>query len=264
MNTVSVVRWRRLGLVLGLAAVLAAAGGCQLARDLLPRTHTTALSPDGRYTAFVRQGLNPDPPDDHLYLGPTGGSYRRLMDLAPDSDWCRTIAWSADGRRVGFLIRDQRLAIFDAATAEHVAMLQLVTADGYPGSQGARNVTIGPGGVVSFERFDRTSSRSWGAETVTVPDCRLSLAIRWADSGALVTDAWVSVRIADGNDVSVRATPGLDGLVRLPAIAPGPFRAVHIGIRGIGAAVLLDVPVTERPLLVRLTKRTGRLVASSS
>ena len=63
-----------------------------------------------------------DPPDDHLYLGPSGGTARRLMDLAPDSDWCRTIVWTNDSRKVGFLIRDQRLAIFDTATGEQLAI----------------------------------------------------------------------------------------------------------------------------------------------
>jgi len=52
---------------LGFVALFAI-GGCQMAHDFLPRTHTSSRSPDGRYAAFVHQGLNP--PDDHLYLGP--------------------------------------------------------------------------------------------------------------------------------------------------------------------------------------------------
>jgi hypothetical protein len=65
-------------LVLGIVALFAV-GGCRLARDLLPRTHTTSRSPDGRYVAFVHQGLNPDPPDDHLYLGPVGQPARAAL-----------------------------------------------------------------------------------------------------------------------------------------------------------------------------------------
>ncbi len=59
-------------------------------------------------------------------------------------------------------------------------------------------------------------------------------------------------------------SPGADGLVRLPAIAAGPFRAVHISVPGVGVAVLSDVPVTERPLEVKLSTQSGRLVAETS
>jgi hypothetical protein len=97
--------------------MLAASCGCQMARDFLPRTHTTSTSPDGRYFAFVRQELNIDPPDDHLFFGAVGQTPKRLMDLGGDVDWCRTIVWSPDSRKVGFLIDDQRLAVFDVATA---------------------------------------------------------------------------------------------------------------------------------------------------
>lgn len=165
---------RAVSKVVVMLQALVATTGCQLANDLLPRTHTTSQSPDGRYTAFVRQGASLDPPDDHLYLGPSGGQTRRLMDLAPDSDWCRTIIWTNDSRKVGFLIRDQRLAIFDTATGEQVAMLQLVLADGYPGSQGARRVVMGSDGIVSFERFQRAGDRPLGTEAVKIPRPTLS------------------------------------------------------------------------------------------
>ena len=263
MTNESGVRWRALGgVVIGLAA-LAAAAGCQLASDLVPRTHTNSVSPDGRYTAFVHQEASVDPPDDHLYLGPSGGRARRLMDLAPDSDWCRTIIWTSDSRKVGFLIRDQRLAVFDTATSELLAFLQIVAADGYPGSQGARHVVLQPDGAVSFERFERATGRALGTETAATPVSRLSMRMIWADTQEPVNDAWVSVRVADGTDVAVRTTPGTDGLVRLPAIAAGPFRAVHISIPGMGTAVLLDVAVTDRPLEVKLFRQSGRLIAET-
>jgi hypothetical protein len=264
MKNESGVRWKAVCNVAAALMVLAATAGCQLTQNLFPRTHTTSLSPDGRYTAFVRQAASLDPPNDHLYLGPSGGTARRLMGLAPDSDWCRTIVWTSDSRKVGFLIRDQRLAIFDTATDEQLAFLQLVLADGYPGSQGARKVVLRPDGVVSFERFERATDRALGTETATIPGPRLSLRMSWAETNAPVNDAWVSVTVAYGNSVGVRTTPGADGLVRLPAIAAGPFGAVHISIPGVGVAVLSNVPVTERPLKVKLTRQSGRLVAESS
>jgi hypothetical protein len=139
---------------LGLVALFALAG-CQLARDLLPRTHTSSRSPDGRYVAFVHQGLNPDPPDDHLYLGPVGQPARYLRALAPDADWSRAIVWRPDSRTVGFVINEQRLALFDTATARAIATLTLVKADGYPGSEEARAISIANDGTVSFDRYRR-------------------------------------------------------------------------------------------------------------
>jgi hypothetical protein len=141
---------------LGLVALFAI-GGCQLARDLLPRTHTSSRSPDGRYVAFVHQGLNPDPPDDHLYLGPVGQPARYLRALAPDADWSRAIVWSSDSRTVGFVINEQRLALFDTATASEIAILTLVKADGYPGSEEARAISIANDGIVTFDRYRRAT-----------------------------------------------------------------------------------------------------------
>ena len=107
----------------------------QAREGLLPRTHTTSTSPDGRYYAFVRQHLNPDPPDDHLYIAARPGAPRHVMALAPDADWCRTILWTPDSRTVGFLINEQRLALFDVRRMALISTVTLVNADGYPGSE---------------------------------------------------------------------------------------------------------------------------------
>lgn len=135
-----------------------AVAGCQLANDLLPRTHTTSTSPDGRYVAFVDQDLNPDPPDDHLYLGRTDERARHLMALAPDLDWCRSIFWSPNSRLVGFLINEQRLAVFDVTTGSLIQVRELVKADGYPGNQEARNVSLADAGEVTFDRYLRATA----------------------------------------------------------------------------------------------------------
>ena len=145
------VRWWIVGV-----AILAGTG-CHAARDFLPRTHTTSASPNGRSYAFVRQHLNPDPPDDHLYIGHVSGLATHVLALAPDADWCRTIVWTPDSQTVGFLVSDQRLALFDVRTMKLIAMAVLVAPDGYPGSQEARNVAIASDGVISFERVVRAT-----------------------------------------------------------------------------------------------------------
>jgi len=131
---------------------------CQASRDFLPRTHTTSNSPDGRFYAFVRQHLNPDPPDDHLYIGHVSGPATHVLALAPDADWCRTIIWTPDSQTVGFLVSDQRLALFNARTMKLIATTVLIAADGYPGSQEARNVAIANDGAISFERVVRATT----------------------------------------------------------------------------------------------------------
>lgn len=102
--------------------------------------------------ASVHQGLNPDPPDDHLYLGSVGQAARHMRALAPDADWSRAIVWSPDSRTVGFVISEQRLALFETATAGEIATLTLVKADDYPGSEEARAISIANDGV-TFDRY---------------------------------------------------------------------------------------------------------------
>lgn len=255
--TVALRRARLLPRLTLCIAAVATTTACEVATDLLPRTHTTSPSPDGRHTAYVRQGFSVDPPDDHLYLGATGGTTKLLMNLAPDADWCRTIIWSTDSRKVGFLIRDQQLAVFDSATYEHIAMLPLAVADGYPGSMGARAVAFTDDGrAIAFERFNRRSGRGSGVETVPIPQERLSMRITWAGAKEPVLNAWVSVRLANGNEVTVMTTPGADGLVRLPAITSGPFAFIHVVVPGLSSvAVLRDVSIQSEPVDVELRRQ---------
>ena len=98
-----------------------------------PDDHTSSRSPDGRYVAFVHQGLNPSAA--FSVPRPGGQPARHLRALAPDADWSRRIVWSPDSRTVGFVINEQRLGLFDTATASDIATLTLVKADGYPGSE---------------------------------------------------------------------------------------------------------------------------------
>lgn len=246
-----------------LLACTAASGliGCQRAReishDLLPRTHTVSTSPNGRTRAFVRQHLNPDPPDDHLYIVSEDGRPSLLMALAPDQDWCRTVVWSPDSRKVGFLVNDERLAIFDVGRRELEVMLPLVTG----GSQEARSVTIDNDGLVSFDRVQRaayevphrtgpflahasqisrfrpgsrqvTAARVIGRDTVRVPRARLLIQVRSDDGRAVAVEGWARLQARDRRQVHLQFASGADGLVRLASFDPGPFPIVEVGRRG--------------------------------
>jgi hypothetical protein len=247
-------------LILGLVLLGQLASGCKAARDFLPRTHTTAPSPDGRYVAAVRQFFNIDPPDDHLYLGPRAGPARRVMDLGGDIDWCQTIVWSPDSRRVGFLIRDQRLAVFDSASAELVALLVLVDSGGaYPGANEARDVAFdATGDAVSFTRAARTDppgpvTDPRTRETMRIPASRLRLRVM-RDTGQPVGGTiWVRLSRRDRADVSVKVTPGPDGVFTLPAFDEGPFPIVEVFVSGSREhAVLREVTIGDAPTPVRI------------
>ncbi|HET9362449.1 MAG TPA: hypothetical protein VFO58_22005 [Vicinamibacterales bacterium] len=100
------------------------------------------MSPDGTITAWVRQDFNIDPPDDHIYIRRQGHPVRVIKDLPPDGEWCRVIVWSPDSTKVGFVINDARLDIFDVTHDRWLAPVALVF-DGY---NEARRVQFSPDG----------------------------------------------------------------------------------------------------------------------
>ena len=158
------MRERSVWALVAVAVLLSGCGGIR--RDFLPRTHTVSTSPDGRATAWVRQDFNIDPPDDHLFLKGPDGKVTKLLDLAPDADWCRTIIWTPDSARVGFLVTDNRLSVFDVRSREHLADVALVKIDGYPGSEAVRNIAfVDEGRAVTFERTDRWTHALLSRET---------------------------------------------------------------------------------------------------
>jgi hypothetical protein len=262
-----------------LCAATAGSSGCELARDLLPRTHTVSTSPDGRTHAFVRQHLNPDPPDDHLYVVPPDGIARHVMALAPDRDWCRTIVWSPDNRRVGFAVNDERLAVFNTSTLELEAMLLLVTDD----SHEARAIALTSDSVVSFDLVARAlvdvpqrgrrvvqvprvqiarfhpdariakPERMLGRHSLTIPAARLQLRMQSPEGRSLALDGWARMVTPDQRQVHVPFSSTPDGLVRLPAFAPGPFSIVEVArLRSRRTAVLHDVAVGDTPVNVTI------------
>lgn len=254
---------RHLGLLFGCLIVVT---GCQSARDFLPRTHTTSVSPDGRHSAFVRQGFNLDPPDDHLFLTTRGRPTRTLMDLAADADWCKTIVWSADSRKVGFVVTDDRLALFDVDTGRLEAFFFLAGSGCCGGPQEARNVALTDDGTeVSFNRFDRAVvlgrskdgkdfeaavTREWsdlaatwpllrpakdlGREVVRVPVSRVRVRLVAAPGDGVPSSISVRVVLKDQRWIEVPATPARDGLVVLTPVDDGPIDRLEIGAAGLG------------------------------
>ncbi len=239
--------------------VIAAAllSGCgEMRRDFLPRTHTVSTSPDGRSQAWVRQGFSIDPPDDHLFLKRRTGEVTKLLDLAPDADWCHTIIWTRDSSRVGFLITENRLSVFDAASAEHLAEVVLVKIDGYPGSEAVRDIAFTDDGRgAMFERIDRWTSRGLSHETIVLPTFRRRVRLVWGDSDAANRSTWARLVATDGRETRVVVKPSADGVASLPAFDDRPLRLAEFFARQPGRTVILrDVAMSPEPIVVRFDR----------
>ena len=104
-------------LLVGLAA---AAMACEAAQLGWPPVPLRVPSPDGRLVAFVRNHSNVDPPDQSLWLQASNGRATELTRLAPDAEWCNLVVWSADSKRVAFLVSDAIVYVYDGQSQAKV------------------------------------------------------------------------------------------------------------------------------------------------
>jgi hypothetical protein len=246
--------------------------------ELVPGTHTSSVSPDGRSTAYVRQGLSIDPPEDHLFLKTGDAAAKELMVLGPDMDWSRAIAWSPDSRTVGFVVNEQQLAFFDVATGEHLAMLDLIGGGGQSSPGAVRAVSIdNDRRSVSFERYERPlvlrtrhdgttyeypvakpesservvkEGRIVEKQQVAVPEKRLK--VRIAGSGGFGDRGWFRMKAMDGRaTVFIPIQWRAGQVIELPAFDDGPLSSLEISANG-PRAIAKNVPVTGDTLDMQL------------
>lgn len=139
------------------------------------RLVTSAASPDGEWVAFVRAHASIDPPNESLWLGPSGGPHVKLARLAEDQDWCDEIVWNGDGSRVGFLVRGARLDVYRVPDGRFLGSTELVATDGYPGFHEAREVRFTPDGdAVRFTFCVRGQAPCLGEREVELAAARRS------------------------------------------------------------------------------------------
>lgn len=145
----------------GLVVVIALTAACSREQLGLPRTPVSVVSPDGRFVAFVRNHPNPDPPSQTIWLGPVGGTAKKVETLGPDSDWCNTIVWSADSSTVSYLVQDERLITVDAGAVRIISVKHLTAWQGeYPPYRIVRNLSLtSDGRAASFEDCKRHMTR---------------------------------------------------------------------------------------------------------
>lgn len=132
--------------------------GCKAQQLGWPRTPVSAVSPDGRWRAYVRNHATIDPPEQSLWLQNVKTDRAVLVrQLAGDVDWCSAIAWAPDSAAVVFLIQDGRaLAVHPANTEVYADRWLFAHTGSYPPMRAVRNLTLSAGGrAASFVSCDR-------------------------------------------------------------------------------------------------------------
>jgi hypothetical protein len=137
---------RRIAPAPTVAALVICTISCSAEQLGLPRTPVSAISPDGRQVAFVRNHPNPDPPSQTIWLK-NGGAARQIQELGADSDWCNTIVWSADNSVVAYLVQDARLIAVDSASQRIVSETWLAPQDSYPPSRMVIDLSLNSSGT---------------------------------------------------------------------------------------------------------------------
>ena len=132
-------------------AILSVAVAC---RSACTRTHVLSTSPDGRHTATVTRTAGPlDGGGDSLVLADAEGTQSHVMDAVFEfGEWCNTVIWAPDSRSVGFLISDDRLAVYDATTQVMRAYFYLAGSGCCGGPQESRNVAFSADGTAGIFR----------------------------------------------------------------------------------------------------------------
>jgi hypothetical protein len=143
LKVASVLRFQTLKLA-GIVVLLIFAGGCSRQQLGLPRIAAVQLSPNGNHRAWVKNHLSFDPPAQSLWVRDLRtNEAKRVLLLAEDQDWCRTIEWAADGSALVFVVQDARAVVYDVESDRVLADAWLVSHESYPTKTYADAVSFG-------------------------------------------------------------------------------------------------------------------------
>jgi hypothetical protein len=124
-----------------------------------PYVVSTHASPDRSLVAAVRLAQCGTNWCDSLWIGATDQTATLVATLPHAAERATEIAWSKDGRRVGFLINGHQLRLFDAETKAPAGQLDLVPPDAQPTTRIARGVTFSENGAaITFDDCPRDRS----------------------------------------------------------------------------------------------------------
>ncbi len=198
------------------------------------------------------------------------------MALGADVAWSRAIFWARDSRRVGFVINDDRVAVFDATSGALEAMFYLLGhGECCGGAEAAKRVALSDDGThvlfdhvrlatVLIQRRDgQTIEAPVTAEgeqllsgrprhspevvlehkSVAVPSKRIRLRF---DPPSVAT-RWVNVIDRHQRWLSVPLTERSGGVLELPAVSDTPIDRLEVS-----RVVVRDVPLDGSPVVVTL------------
>jgi hypothetical protein len=116
-------------------------------------------APGTQRVAFVRGAACEPAPCQTLWIGESRENAIQVATLAPGTERCTEIVWSADGARVAFLVNGYQLRIHDAQTLAPAGQIRLIEPEGNPPARIARGVTFSENGrAVTFDDCPRTTS----------------------------------------------------------------------------------------------------------
>ena len=149
----------RLRLTAGRAALLCLAAafvaGCG---GPAPHVVVAEIAPDTQHAALVRLTRCDAAWCEALALGATPDTANVLATLPP-TERCTEIAWSRDGKRVGFVINGHQLRMYNADSNAPAGLLDLVPRDSDPTTRIARGVTFSDtGAAITFDDCPRDRS----------------------------------------------------------------------------------------------------------
>jgi hypothetical protein len=118
----------------------------------------TATPPRADRVALVRERPCDGGRCQSLWIGATTDDATEVMKMT-GGDKVEEIAWSADGTLVGFVVNGYELRVFDPATKNPRAQVELFKPDRIPSSKIARGVTFSANGfAVTYDECPRTTS----------------------------------------------------------------------------------------------------------
>ncbi|HSC26176.1 MAG TPA: hypothetical protein VLD67_02820 [Vicinamibacterales bacterium] len=135
------------------AVLIACAGASPVSHRAVSRE-----SPSGGAVAFAEQRVPCEGACWSLHIGAPAGAAERVLTLAA-GETCTEIAWTADGRRVAFLIDGYQLRIYDARTLSPAGQVNVIEPSGRPPERIVRGVTFSENGrAVTFDDCPRERS----------------------------------------------------------------------------------------------------------
>jgi WD40 repeat protein len=138
------------------AAVIAFAAGFFLGAR---RTVLFAESPAHDGVAYALEGRCAAGRCQLLRIGRDMNSAKTVETLNGPDERADEIAWTPDGRRVGFVVNGYQLRLFDAHTGASLGALAIIDPDGFPTSRIARGVTFSSNGAaITFDNCPRDHS----------------------------------------------------------------------------------------------------------